>query len=148
MRKLHLGAIQEKKENGKKLKIVDSSLIEKNACFFGRKGFSHNFLCSSSHQITSCLQPLNTESCRQQLSQLHIITQGDPQSLWGLLLVLYATKSRLSPNVVHLLGCGYVLCMLCKNASKPISTKKHAFFSDSGVNILPRNEISFPDDFL
>ena len=30
---MHLGAIQENKENGEKLKIVDSSLIEKNACF-------------------------------------------------------------------------------------------------------------------
>ena len=33
--------------------------------------------------------------------------------MWGLLLVLYATKLRSRLNVVHLLVCGYVLCMLC-----------------------------------
>ena len=32
-RKIHVGATEEKKENGNSLKILDLSLIEKNACF-------------------------------------------------------------------------------------------------------------------
>ena len=49
--------------------------------------------------------------------------------MWGLLLVLYATKLHSRLNVVHLLVCGYVLCMLCEMWVKPLSTKKHGFFS-------------------
>ena len=50
-RKIHFHGIQEKKETGKKLKIVDSSLIVKNAYFLVERGFL---------TISSILHPINS----------------------------------------------------------------------------------------
>ena len=58
MTKLHLGAMQEKKENGEKFKIVDSSPIEKNASFLVERGFTHVFFLfiSTHHYLHATMQ--------------------------------------------------------------------------------------------